>query len=84
MTENHSDLEIIHEDGTITDKRDGIRRSYEDHIARFPLAAPQAVLPASTPAPAKHSGRISAAALAASCGAVGGAIVSIIAHAIHF
>ena len=29
---SESNLEIVHNDGTVTDKRDGIRRPYAEHI----------------------------------------------------
>lgn len=32
---SESDLEIVHDDGTVTDKRDGIRRPYNEHVANW-------------------------------------------------
>ena len=30
---SESDREIVHDDGTVTDKRDGVRRTYDEHVA---------------------------------------------------
>ena len=32
---SESDLEIVHGDGTVTDKLDGMRRPYSEHVARI-------------------------------------------------
>ena len=76
---NESDLEIIHENGDVTDKRDGVRRSYEDHIANFARAAAHAPLPASTPRWVNQS-RLLRRIGPALAGGVAGAAIVVISH----
>lgn len=80
---NESDIEIIHDDGTITDKRDGIRRQYSAHIAHVTGQLPPGPLTPSDPSPVNPPTHLSRVQHAAIWGTVLAPIAYIIFHAIH-
>lgn len=76
---SESDMEIVWGDGTVTDKADGIRRPYSEHIAQCtrrhgPAAGDRlAVAPASAPITKR-----AAYAIAAGAGAIGAAVAVVV------
>lgn len=79
---SESDLEIVHDDGTVTDKRDGIRRAYDDHVAHILGPSPFSNAVDGAPAPPGvneasviHSKVLRAGAIVAGAGAVASVLV---------
>lgn len=78
---SESDLEIVHGDGTVTDKRDGVRRSYADHIAQAGPAPAPAGLAGTAAAPSTATPRRRRLYLgAAAAGAAGAGILELVTH----
>lgn len=72
---SESDLEIVHTDGSVTDKRDGIRRPYDEHVAHFRQRVMAGAVGGELP-PVLETGRRRRRARAAAYAAAGGAVAA--------
>jgi len=77
---SESDIEIVHGDGTVTDKRDGVRRPYADHVAHVRGPSPVSLPGDGAPAPDLPASMRSKVLRAASLTVGAGAVASVLVH----
>lgn len=80
---SESNLEIVHNDGTVTDKRDGIRRPYDEHIAHV---NPPIITPPKVTEPIHVSvkpKKLYIGLIAGASGIAGAGIFDLIVHLLH-
>lgn len=76
---SESDAEIVHTDGTVTDKRDGVRRSYAAHVAQAGIPHPPAAMRSSSSSSSHPAiSRRAQYLLAGAAGAVGAGLAVVV------